>query len=163
MSKRLRKEGQSPEEEKEPDEGMLVDESMSSDEEDEGLEKTLKGIYEKYRANRRSSNPVSGSYPSPKQINAPSRSGKKKQTVELAIARMPGQLVDHPQFIKALEKYKVGRIQYLPEEGSNEIDALLVAVAALPNKLNILNNIVPITKAEDMTEDQRRTFRRLID
>ena len=46
VSKRLRKEDLSPEEEKEPDEGMLVDESMSSDEEDEALEKTLKGLYD---------------------------------------------------------------------------------------------------------------------
>ena len=44
-SKRLREEDRSPEEEKEPDEGMLVNESMSSDE-NEALEKTLKGIYD---------------------------------------------------------------------------------------------------------------------
>ena len=83
--------------------------------------------------------------------------------MELAIARMPGQLVDHSHFIRALEMYRVTRVQYLPEEGSNDIDALIVAVAALSNKLNILSRIVPITKAENMTEDQRRTFRRLID
>ena len=83
--------------------------------------------------------------------------------MELAIARMPRQLVDHPHFIRALEKYKITRIQYLPEKVSNDIDALMLAVAVVPNKVNILNNIIPITKAEDMTEGQRHTFRKLID
>ena len=52
---------------------------------------------------------------SPKQINRPATSRKKEQTVEPAIARMPGQLIDHLHFIRTLQNHKVTNIQNLPE------------------------------------------------
>ena len=134
--------------------------ASTSSEEDATLERTLRDIFDKHRSSSAQTSICKGS---PEQINIIAKNSSREVSVQLAIAKMPAKLIDHPHFVQALEKYKVARVQYLPAKETNKIDAIIVAVTELPDKINILNTIIPITKAEDMTIEQRDIFKKLID
>ena len=77
--------------------------------------------------------------------------------------RIPTAIIDDKDFKKFLEKYKIARVQYIPSEEEELVDAILVAVAPLPQRLKFGKGVIPTTQAENMNEQQRQIFKNIIE
>ena len=60
-----------------------------------------------------------------------------------------------------MEKYKIARMQYLPEESDGETDALIVAVTPLPNQLEMMGVVVLMTSGNEISEEQKAIVKTL--
>ena len=142
-------------------EGPAEDESSMETGEDD-LEQELREIYESFV-------PENAAMRTPNRreqaitVNTPTRGISKQEKLHLYLAKIPIEIVKSKNLQKSLEKYRIARMQYLPEENSRETDALVVAVAPLPNQLKMMGSVVPITSVDNVNEDQRVILRNLLE
>ena len=126
------------------------DETMELKEE-EDLETVLREIYDSIFPGQGGMSTPKRAEP-PKVINTPSRQGGKDANVSISVARIPTATIDDNDFKIHLEKYKIARVQYIPSEEEDFVDAILVAVAPLQQRLRFGREVIPTTEAENRNE-----------
>ena len=62
-----------------------------------------------------------------------------------------------------MEKYKIARMQYLPEESDGEADALIVAITPLPNQLKMMRMVVSMTSVDEINAEQKAIVKTLVE
>ena len=142
-------------------EEQLSDMIMES-EEDQDLETELREIYNSIFAKtegmstpRREDTPII--------INTPTRKTSGKTDVHIGIAKLPTEMIYSKNFGNYLEKNKIARVQYLATEDHTHIDAIIVTVTQLPKYLKFKEQQIPITKAEEMIQEQRLIFKNIVE
>lgn len=127
---------------------------------EEDLESERREIYDsmfpeqkRMRTQKRTKTPVTMNTPTKQQEN----------TVTTSMAKMLlTTIVNIKDFILSLDKYRISRVQYIPSDDSNLLDATLVRVAPLPQQFKFKKSVIPITRAEEITPEQKETFKNII-
>ena len=133
----------------------------SIEESEEDLESVLREIYDSYVPERSIM-----STPNRKEqhvtINTQTRKKADANTISIYMAKIPTETVKSKHLQRTLDRRKIARLQYLPSEDSAMMDAILVAVDPLPEEVKIGKIIIPVTRVEDMNEQQRNIFKNIV-
>ena len=96
-------------------------------------------------------------------INTPTRKTSAKIDVHIGITKLPTEMINSENFSKYLEKNKIARVQYLPTKDHTHVNASIVTVTQLPKYLQFKEQQIPITKTEEMNEEQRLIFKNFVE
>ena len=132
---------------------------METDEE-EDQESELSEIYDMFPEQKGMNTPKRTD--SPVIINTPTRQQKTGTNFSICMAKIPTSVVNDKEFISSIEKYKIARVQDIPSEDNDLVDVIIVAIARLPRQLKFKKSIILITRAEEMSSEQREIFKNII-